>query len=128
MFHKRQKLDMQLKETEYFKKHFSKSSSNENSSFYRFYEVYFSPILKFINIALFNRATLGINTCTEPSAISKTNSGNGLIDEVIDLKMKLKEAQSLNEQLKLSFKKNLSELQNTLGECVEDKEKLMLKK
>ena len=84
--------------------------------------------LKIYEYCFVKRATLGINNCTDASAVSKTNNGNGLIDEVIDLKMKLKEAQSLNEQLKISFKKNLNELQNTLGECVEDKEKLMLKK
>jgi hypothetical protein len=52
----------------------------------------------------------------------------GFVDELIDLRMKLKESYAINEELKLTFRKNLGELQNTLGECVEDKDKVMAKK
>ncbi len=47
---------------------------------------------------------------------------------MIELRMKLKESYATNEELKLTFKKNLTELQNTLSECVDDREKVMLKK
>ncbi len=42
--------------------------------------------------------------------------------------MKLKESNETIEELKLNFGKNLSNLQNTLNECIEDKEKLLEKK
>ena len=53
---------------------------------------------------------------------------NNLIEEVIDLKIKLKESYAINEDLKSEFKKNLSKLQNTVKECVEDRDQLMAKK
>lgn len=56
------------------------------------------------------------------------NSSNSAIDEIVDLKMKLKESYAMNEELKASFRKNLLELESTLRECVDDKEKVMLKK
>lgn len=49
-------------------------------------------------------------------------------DEVNELRLKLKESYLANEELKCAFKKNLSQLQNTLRECVDDKEKLILKR
>ncbi len=51
-----------------------------------------------------------------------------MFDELIDLRSKLKESFAINEELKLTFRQNLTELQSTLSECVDDKEKLMAKK
>lgn len=56
------------------------------------------------------------------------SGNNGYVEELIDLRMKLKESYSINEELKYTFRKNLTELQNTLGECVQDKDKLMINK
>jgi hypothetical protein len=53
---------------------------------------------------------------------------NNLIEEVIDLKIKLKESYAINEDLKSEFKKNLSKLQNTVKECMEDRDQLMARK
>lgn len=73
----------------------------------------------------YNRSSLII-----PNKISATTNMNmnNLIEEVIQLRIKLKEANSVNEELKESFKKNLSQLEHTLRECIEDKERLMNKK
>jgi hypothetical protein len=71
------------------------------------------------------------NSLIVPNKISATtnmNNMNNLIEEVIQLRIKLKEANSVNEDLKESFKKNLSQLEHTLKECIEDKERLMNKK
>jgi len=51
-----------------------------------------------------------------------------MFDEVIDLRLKLKESYAINEELKVTFRQNLAELQSTLGECVDDKDRLMSKK
>ena len=51
-----------------------------------------------------------------------------IIDEIAELKVKLKEANNYNEELKASFQQNLNELQMTIKECSNDKEKIMLKK
>ena len=53
---------------------------------------------------------------------------NNLIEEVIELRLKLKESYAINEELKLEFKKNLSQLQSTVKECVQDRDKLIGKK
>jgi len=61
-------------------------------------------------------------------SFSGNGSSNGMFDELIDLRSKLKESFAINEELKLTFRQNLTELQSTLSECVDDKEKLMAKK
>ena len=53
---------------------------------------------------------------------------NALIDEVVDLRMKLKESQAANEEIKSAFKKNLSQLQNALKERDEVNQKILAKK
>lgn len=67
-----------------------------------------------------------------PSKITTTTNMNmnmnNLIDEVVELRVKLKEAYSANEELKASFGKNLSQLESTLRDCMEEKEKFMFKK
>lgn len=57
-----------------------------------------------------------------------TNGSNINRDESSELKIKLKEAYVINEEIKTSFKKNLSQLQNTLRECVDDREKIVFKR
>lgn len=57
-----------------------------------------------------------------------TNVSNINREDSSDLKIKLKEAYIINEEIKASFKKNLSQLQNTLRECVDDREKIVYKR
>ena len=56
------------------------------------------------------------------------NNSNINREEINELRMKLKEACVINDELKSSFKKNLAQLQNTLKECVDDREKLVHKR
>ncbi len=42
--------------------------------------------------------------------------------------MKLNEANRKNEEQKVLFKQNLAQLEQTLNECVDDKEKILSKK
>jgi hypothetical protein len=44
------------------------------------------------------------------------------------LRIKLKESNTINEELKSAFKKNFLHLETSLKECVEGKDKLMNKK
>ncbi len=67
-------------------------------------------------------------TAQSAGSFSGCGSSSGMFDEVIDLRLKLKESYAINEELKVTFRQNLAELQSTLGECVDDKDKLMSKK
>jgi hypothetical protein len=50
------------------------------------------------------------------------------VDNVIDLRMQLKESQRFNEELKSSFKQNINQLKTSFQECLDDKEKVLQKK
>ena len=47
---------------------------------------------------------------------------------MIYLKNQLKEANLMIDELKLNFRKNLVDLQTKLQECIEDKERMQMKK
>jgi hypothetical protein len=47
---------------------------------------------------------------------------------VDDLKSQLKEAHLMIEELKVNFRKNIVQLQTKLQECIDDKERIQLKK
>jgi hypothetical protein len=60
------------------------------------------------------------------NTLSSTNSCH--IDELIEIRMKLNEANRVNEEQKNMFKQNLLKIEGTLKECVDDKENIILKK
>lgn len=114
----KQKLDMQLRETEHLKTEMARSKQQPA----------YQPVvsMQYQGDGHVYRAT---PSYTGHSVGNHMNSNsNGYVDELVDLRLKLKESYAVNEELKLTFRKNLGELQNTLSECIEDKDKFMLKK
>ncbi|CAF0906170.1 unnamed protein product [Brachionus calyciflorus] len=101
----KEKLDSQLKETENLKRELRKTNHND----------------------IIMRPEQDSNNSSFRNVVLSNNS-NGLIDELVDLKFKLKEAQAKNEELKKSFKQNLNQFQSAFKNCVEDKDKLIDKK
>jgi hypothetical protein len=66
--------------------------------------------------------------CQRQSFDGKIRPSGGVDVELSELYMRLSESQAINEELKRTFKKNLTMLEQTLHECVDDKEKLIEKK
>ena len=117
----RQKLDIQLKETEHLKSEMARSRQPFATINYPTTETQYQTqgsIFRAVNASGLSAQSLG--------SFNNTNNSNNFVDELIDMRVKLKESYAINEELKLTFRTNLNELQNTLGECVEDKEKLMI--
>lgn len=61
------------------------------------------------------------------SAVSKDQNPSW-VDNLVDLRMQLQEAQRANEDMKSSFRQNLTQLQASFKECLDDKEKIIGKK
>ena len=116
-------MDSQIKETEALKKQIAKPKQLTDSG-----TMYFS-----IHDSMPSRPHV-INAKSSSSHFvqephSSGPAGNAsMIDEVVDLRVKLKEAHAFNEELKASFQNNLNQLQMTIKECIEDRDKILAKK
>lgn len=106
----REKLDSQIKETESLKKKIAQPKQLVDSG-----TLYFSIHDKPSNHHLVPSHSSG-------------SINSSMIEEVVELRVKLKEAQAFNEELKASFQSNLNQLQLTIKECIEDREKILTKK
>jgi hypothetical protein len=94
----RQKVDNQFKETENMKSDLNKSK-----------QMVYEPL-------------------QDNSHSNNRDNSSSWVDNVIDLRMQLKESQRFNEELKSSFKQNINQLKASFQECLDDKEKVIFQK
>jgi hypothetical protein len=106
---------MQIEETEKLKQNLIKSREKSSTS----------PKVAFSVDNL--QRTNSVPNMFEPTNLRYVEDGV-MNEEVMVLKNQLKESNLMVEELKLNFRKHLVELQTKLQECVEDKERMQLKK
>ena len=106
----REKLDSQVKETESLKRQIAKPKQQLVDSGTMYFSMHAKPADHMVH-------------CQSSGSV-----GSSMIEEVVELRVKLKEAHAFNEELKASFQSNLNQLQLTIKECIEDREKILTKK
>ena len=133
MYYNREKLEIQLKETEILKQELLKNKEHMQQQQQQQHhpQTNLPSLFQYqpeFQHTISNRqpAIQNVFKSNSSNTLSSTNSCH--IDELIELRMKLNEANRLNEEQKNMFKQNLSQIESTLKECVDDKENIISKK
>lgn len=117
---------MQIEETERLKHNLMKSKENSNSSMLHSHQQ---------NTSASQQPRVTFSFTTDEGFSSHSNSTNtshhqysSQSDECAQLRSQLKDANMMIDELKVNFRKNLFDLQSKLQECIDDKERLQIKK
>jgi len=116
---------MQIEETERLKLNLIKSKENSNVSMqHQQSHANQQPRVTFS----FATSDEGFSSHSNSTNTSHHQYSSAPADECAHLRSQLKDANVMIDELKVNFRKNLFDLQTKLQECIDDKERLQIKK